>query len=290
MRKASSLSQSIQSYSSSTNSQFCSEPLFEGCSFTHNHRPTLSDTTTKFISCTFSGLTSTADGGAISCTGSNKHLLIKKCTLTSCVSSSGFGGGIYAASISLFLVETTCFVSCNSINKDGGGVYFSSGICFPLLSETSFISCSAQTFFSDTDGVDDGGGVCISCSFPSSQLHHIIKSCRFISCRCYDYGGGGYIITSSSIIGCTDSVFSSCTGDRAYSLGINHGATNADCLIHFCYFYGTTDTNSKTDICINYYTNTFSTPLLHSFSTKNPSKSVRTCVKWNNYQYRNWLP
>ena len=248
-----------------------------------------------FESCTFNGLVNPGNGGAITCSAISSdsykpQLIIKQCSFNSCTSSSGHGGGVSAVGVSLCTIEQTLFFDCNATYGYAGGVYFLSGAGFPLLSDTSFISCYAAISHNSLD-VNDGGGITISCSYPSTELHYIIQGCRFISCGCYDWGGGSYIYSHSAKLVCTDSLFSACTSATAEGMGINLGTTDAEFFIHFCYFACSTSSTPPTDVSINRYSNTFSSsPIFHSFSTKDPSKSVSTCVSWNNYQYRNWLP
>ena len=290
MRKDSSLSPSLSSYSLSSSNE-CDGSLYEGCSFTQSNRPTLTSTNTTFISCTFASLRSSENGSAIYCTGNDIKLCIKGCFFQSCESSSGFGGAIYIEDISSFFVTKTVFFNCKSTNKRGGGLYFTSSCYFPLVSDTSFISCYARNYDSIADPCDDGGGLIIFCSLPSSQLNYILQSCRFLSYGCNDFAGGGYIVLSSSRIGCTGCLFSGCKCSNAEGIGISLDTADANVLIVFCFFSCTAGSNSPTDITINYHAESFSSsPIFHSFSTKDPSKSVSTCVSWQNYQYRNWLP
>ena len=107
--------------------------IYEECSFIQSNRPALSTTSTKFMSCTFSTIRSTVDGGAISLTDSTQQLYITYCSFQSCVSSSGYGGAIYAYGISSFSVEKTFFFDCNSTYKDRGGIYLESSYCIPLV-------------------------------------------------------------------------------------------------------------------------------------------------------------
>ena len=278
------------SYSSLANNN-CDDSPYQSCTYDSDTLPALSTTTTKFISCTFTWLTSTYDGGALSLTDSNQQLHITDSSFTSCVSSSGFGGAIYAYEILSFSVEKTPFFDCNCTEKDGGGLYFESSLCYPLISDTSFLSCYARTNRDSRESIDDGGGITITCSFPSTELHYILQSCRFISCRCYDWGAGGALDVSSSVVGCADSLFSSCYCSLASALGISLITADAEFLIFFCCFIDNTGTSIPSDISFNRNAGEFSdSPFFHSFSTKDPSDSVTTCESWQNYQYRNWLP
>ena len=248
-----------------------------------------------FELCTFTSLSNSGNGGAITCSASSNsywkpQLIIKQCSFNSCKSSSGYGGGVYAGGLSSFLVEKTSFTNCNSTTQNGGGLAFSSSTCLPLLSDTTFISCYARNFYSSADYADDGGGVNIGCSYPSKQLHYIIQECRFISCGCYNWGAGGSIGFSYTLVGCTDCIFSACKSGTAEGLGIDLGTTDADCLIHFCYFSCSTSSTPPSDISINRNDGSFSTPFLHSFSTKPITKSVWTLVKWSDNGYPNWHP
>ena len=248
-----------------------------------------------FESCSFNSLSNSGNGGAITCSASsNSHykpqLIIKQSTFNLCTSSSGHGGGIYAGGLSSFIVEKTFFLNCNSTYKDGGGLFYSSSVGFPLLSDTSFISCYARmTRDTSPSSIDDAGGLYISTSFPSSELHYIIQGCRFLSCGCYNWGGGGALGVSYSVVGCANSLFSRCACNDAEGIGINLGTTVAEFFIHFCYFSCRTGTNPPTDVSINRNEGSFSSPFLHSFSTKSISKSLRTYFKWSDNGYSNWL-
>ena len=247
-----------------------------------------------FESCTFNNLGNTGDGGAITCSASSNsywkpQLLITGCSFRSCVSYSGYGGGVYAAGTSSFLVEKTIFTDCNSSSGYAGGVFFTSGNGLPLLSDTSFISCHARMTHNTVTEIDEGGAITICCSFPSEQIHNLIQSCRFISCACFDWGGGGYIVLSYCLFGCTESLFSACEGLVGDGLGIDLIGSSANILISFCFFSCNTRLNSPTDVSINCDTESFTLPCLHSFSTKDPSQSVSTIVNWGTYTSRNWL-
>ena len=246
-----------------------------------------------FQSCTFSNLINSGDGGAITCSASSNsywepQLFIKECSFSSCKSSSGNGGAIYADKTSSFVVEKTSFAKCNSTNMRGGGIYFTSSAGFPLLSDTTFISCYAQNS-PNSDTIDDGGGILISLSTVSTELHYIIQACRFISCGSYDWGGGSYIYSPSAKLGCTNSLFSSCTSRTAEGIGIDVRTAYADVLIHFCYFSCSTSPTTPTDISINRNAESSSSPSLHSFSTKAPPNSVKIWVNWSDKGYRNWF-
>ena len=297
MRKDYSISSSHY-YIPFTNTQLSTNAMFTGRIASHQESD-LSEASMDgpiyiFECCLFNNINNDESGGAIACIASSTdfykpQLIIKQSSFNSCKSASGFGGGVYTTGVSSFLVEQTSFIDCNATNGYSGGDYFASGVGFPLLSETSFISCYARMDWDSVNKIDDGGGLCISVSAPSSELHYIIQSCRFISCKCYDYGGGGYVIVSSSIIGCADCIFSACTCNRAEGLGITLGTEDSNCLIHFCYFSCSTGITPPTDISINRQAGSFSSPFLHCFSTKNPSKSVLLFVKWADDGFRNWF-
>ena len=248
-----------------------------------------------FASCTFNNLVNSGHGGAITCSASSSdfyipQLLIDKCSFKSCESSSGFGGAIYSGGLSSFSIAKTIFTFCNSTTKNGGGISVSSGAGLPIISDTTFMSCYARNFHSSTDTGDDAGGVYITSSFLCSGLHYILQSCRFISCGCYDWGGGGHVTVSYSVVGCTDSLFSACTCQRALGIGISIGTADADCLIHFCFFSCSTSSNSLTDICINRDAGSFSYPFLHSFSTTPITNSVCIIYSWGTRTNPSWLP
>ena len=179
--------------------------------------------------------------------------------------------------------------NCNSVTKNGGGIYFSSGVGFPLISDTSFISCYARNYYSSADNSDDGGGINIYCYLSSKELHYIIQSCRFNSCGCNDWGGGGYIGVSYSVVGCANSLFSACKSNNAEGIGLSLGTTEANFLFYFCYFSCSTGTTVPSDVTVNRNEGSFSSPFLHSFSTKSISKSLRTYFKWSDNGYSNWL-
>ena len=249
-----------------------------------------------FQSCTFSNLINTGDGGAITCSASftstwKPQLIIKQSTFNSCNSSLGFGGGVYVSGISLFSVEKACFSNCNSVDKQGGGFYFTSGVGLPLLSESSFISCYARNTSGSSGSYDDAGGIAVYSSFSSTELHYLLESCRFISCGCYDWGGGGHIGVGSAQLGCKDCLFSACKCSIAEGLGINLATTDSIFYIRYCFFSCTNRANCPTDLSFNRDAGALSnSPILHSFSTKNPAQSVNFGVRWTNYQPRNWLP
>ena len=272
-------------FSSSSSGNSCTSSSYDGCAFNSPTRPSLS-TITTFTSCNFTGFTYSNHGGAISCTGSSTKLYINQCSFKSCVSSAGHGGAIYADRMLSFSVEWTLFFSCNSSTKQGGGIYFISSYCFPLVSDTTFISCYAQNS-PNSDNFDDGGGLVITCSLPSSQLHYIIQSSRFLSCGCNDFGGGGYIVLNSSRTGCQNCLFSGCKCSTAEGIRFSLGTADANVLLLFCFFSCSTSSNPPTDVAINYYDATFTTLIFHSFSTKSASRSVGTWMKWTNYQCRN---
>ena len=284
----------LPSYSS-TNSQSCGVPLYKRCTFTQSYRPTLSSTTTQFISCTFNSLSNSGNGGAITCLSSSSNtwmpqLIIKHSTFNSCRSSSGFGGGIYAEGLSSFSLENTMLSNCNSTEKNGGGIYFTSTVGHPFLSDSSFISCYAQNVYSSTDTADDAGGVLLYSFLSSAEPHYILQSCRFISCGCYNFGGGGYIAVKTAVLGCTDTLFSGCNCNDAEGLGLSLVTEESNFPIHFSFFSCSTRTDPPTDITLNRDAGVFSSPFLHSFSTKNPSKSVYLLFQWIVYESRNWLP
>ena len=249
-----------------------------------------------FQSCTFYSLVYSESGGAISCIASSSdyyqpQLTIKECLFTSCKSSSGYGGRIYAEGLSSFAVKHTLIFDCHSTTKNGGGLVFSSSVGFPLLSEISFISCYARNYYSSADSADDGGGLFISSSAASTELHYIIQGCRFISCGCYDWGGGCFLGVSYSVVGCTDSLFASGKSNNAAAIGIHNDDSQANTLIYFCYFCYNIASQIPSDININRHAGTFSSsPIIHSFSTKDPSRSVYLYYQWAGYEYRNWLP
>ena len=275
---------------SSSNSN-CDDPFYEGCTFTQSNRPTLSGTTTSFLSCTFSSLTSTDDGGAISCAGNQKQLCIKQCSFISCVSSSGFGGGIYAEDSSSFFVEKSVLIDCNSTEKRGGGIYFTSAISFPVVSDAMFISCFASNESGSVYRVNDGGGIYFTPSLSSTQLHYILRSCRFISCGSYNVVGGCQSYYDSAVLGCTGSLFSSCKSSNAGALGISLKQAEANFFVSFCFFNSNVGTSTPTDITINRYAGSFSkSPIIQSLSTKSKDNSIRTCINWDDYQSPNWLP
>ena len=238
-----------------------------------------------FISCS-----SSSNGGAISCTGTNTKLEFVRCSFKSCVSSSGFGGAIYADGISTFSIEKTLFFDCNSTTKRGGGLRFISNKCFPLLSDTSFISCYASMICDTSPGsYDDAGGLSIVSSLSSTVFHYVLQWCRFIACGCYGWGGGGEITVSSAVLGCKDCLFSSCKCIDAEGIGFSLETENANVLIHFCYFSCSTSSTPPTDISINRNAGSFTTPIFHSFTIKEPSISVKTCFKWGTRTNRNWF-
>ena len=209
-----------------------------------------------FESCSFNNLINSGNGGAITCTGTvsnyfKPQLAIKESSFNSCKSTSGYGGGVCVAGLSLFIVDKAYFFNCNSTTQSGGGLTFSSSTCLPVISDTTFISCYARNYYSSADYADDGGGVSIGCSFPSTKLHYIIESCRFISCGCYDWGAGGNIAISSAVLGCADSLFSSCQCLLASALGISLETADADFLIRFCWFGYNTGTYMPSDIAFN---------------------------------------
>ena len=252
-----------------------------------------------FESCTFNGLVNPGNGGAITCSAISSdsykpQLIIKQCSFNSCTSSSGHGGGVSAVGVSLCTIEQTLFFDCNATYGYAGGVYFSSGVSIPSLSDTTFISCHARiTNDTSPNSIDDGGGIFLYTSFTSSSspnIHYIIQSCRFISCGCYNYGGGGYLLSDSAVLGCKDSFFSGCTCNTAEGIGVHLVTASADFFIHFCYFSCSAGTKPPTDVSINRNDGSFSIPFLHSFSTKDPSQSVSTISNWQTSTFCNWHP
>ena len=248
-----------------------------------------------FESCTFTSLSNSGSSGAITCSTTSSdyykpQLIIKESSFKSCRASSGYGGGVYINGLPSSLIHNCFFTHCNSSNAYAGGLYFNSAIGLPSLTENTFISCYARQFYIYKDYADDGGGIVLFSSLFSREIQFIIQSCHFISCGCYGWGAGGSLGFSSALVGCTDSLFSSCECSDAEGLGIDLGTTNADCLIHFCYFSCSSGTTYPTDISINSDVGSFSDPFLHSFSTKDKAKSLRTLVKWSDNGYPNWLP
>ena len=247
-----------------------------------------------FESCSFNSLSNSGNGGAITCSASfsdsyKPQLTIKQSTFKSCSSSSGYGGAAYINGPSSFIVEKTVFTDCNATYGYAGGLYFTSNRCLLLLSDSLFNSCHARMTCDSSKSIDDGGGFFISSSLPSTELHYIIQGCRFISCGCYDWGGGGCFGISSSVVGCANSLFSACKCGTAEAMGINLGTTDADFLIHFCYFSCNEDATYHTDVSINRYSGSFSSPFLHSFSIKPITKSVTTILNWTTSSSRNWF-
>ena len=249
-----------------------------------------------FESCTFSSLVNTGDGGAITCTGSvsdswKPQLIIQRCSFHSCNSSSGFGGGVYAGGLPSSFVEKSTFVGCHSIEKRGGGIYLSSSVGFPVVSDNAFISCYARVDSGSSGSVDDGGGIYITVTMLSTQLYYILQSCRFVSCGCYSWGGGVYVYSPSAIVSCSDSLFSSCTSLGGKGIGTDLRSTHSEFLTFFCFFTSEPSNSLVPDISINHNAGTFSeSSILHSFTTNDASKSVKTYVDWKDPTLRNWLP
>ena len=259
------------------------------CTYTQT-LPTFFSGTHAFKHVAFKSCSSSENGGSISCTGFETKLFITECSFTSCVSSSGYGGAIYAYGLSSTSVSQTLFFDCNSTNKNGGGVYLESSYCLPLLSYTLFISCHARMDRDSLSSTDDGGGFVISSSLESTELYYVVQSCRFLSCGCYEWGGGGAFGISSAVLGCLNSLFSACSCLRAEAIGISLGTADADLLIHFCFFSCTAGTTPPTDVSINRYSGSHSVPFLHSFSTKPITHSVSVTINWGTYTNQHWLP
>ena len=131
----------------------------------------------------------------------------------------------------------------------------------------------------------------MSSSTSSTFLSEFIESCQFIWCRCYGYGDAGYIYCESGVLACKDSIFVFCHAENSGTLGLELMDAHSNFFIQFCFFGSNVGTIVLTDVTINRGSDSFSgSPIRHSFSTKSPSRSVRTIVEWWQSAWPNWLP
>ena len=242
---------------------------------------------TDFDKCESTGSNS---GGAIYCTSGS--LTIEDCTFKTCKSPSGSGGAVYASGVSSFTIEKSLLTDCNATYGYGGGVLFTSESCSPLLSDTFLIACHAsENADLSSQSVDDGGGASIESLMTSETLSFIFQSCRFLSCNCYDWGGGAYVYSPSALTGCKESLFSICTSREGEGLGVAVRNSNAGFFVRFCFFSSASPSSIVPDISLNRNDENFSdSSVLHSLSTKSPDISVKTMVGWKFLKHPYWLP
>ena len=173
----------------------CTAHPYIGCSFTQDRRPSLS--TSTFISCTFTSITSTGNSAAIYFT-TGSSLSIEFCLFTSCSSTvprneeSG-GGAVHITVAATLTIISTVFYKC--VSSYLGGAVFAQGACKSSnISFCTFVECTGSR----------GGGL-MTYSGPTSD----IISSRFFSCSATLSGGAFYHnsgFTNSSVF-ITNSLF-----------------------------------------------------------------------------------
>ena len=209
-------------YSSSSNSSFtecvkkntssfllhntdCASPSYEECSFTG---PThvIVTSTTSFLRCTFSTMSSDDQGAAIY----SKSTALVSVTVTSCVladCTAGMNGGaIYLSGINSLTVTGSVFQNCITNSEEsepgGGGIYVDGLESCLYVSTSSFINCKS------TVGHRGGSG------FFASQIKSLCTySTRFISCSSTNAGGALFFLQVSNDLLVSDSLFSNNTAD-----------------------------------------------------------------------------
>ena len=152
--------------------------------FADNNKKPISSSSTEgdyfFTSCTFTGLTSANNGGAILFTLSGT-LTITLSTFTSCSSNTPLpydyrGGGAVCLESGTLRASSTLFISCTSVSYAGG-----------LLAQTGCKS-SSVLFCTFKCCTSRWGGGLMTFLGPTSSL----LSSRFISCTGAVSGGGFY--------------------------------------------------------------------------------------------------
>ena len=228
-------------------------------------KQTVSESTT-FTSCTFTSLSSTESGGAISCRVSNTKLSLFLCIFDHC-SSTGEGGAIVVNGITELSVGSSTFFSCvgRHITGDysgGGGIMIRNLVGTVSLDSSCFISCNTTS---------DGGAISIySCTLTSMEETICSKSNRFISCHSVPggnspAGGGCHDSVSDRVLGILNCLFTSCT--TTFSSGAVYMDKPATLpypvmFSFFCNNYGKNDGND-----VYFGTTPSKSPLLYCFST-----------------------
>ena len=136
---------------------------------------------TTFISCTFTHLRSTSNGGAISFSNkANGILTVSFCIFTECSCTvpcaEFYGGGAVFSNCGKFFSSSSSYISCVSPSH-GGGILTQTS-CVATIASSAFISCSASFA---------GGGMI---SYNGSSVS--VSDSRFMCCHCTLYGGGLY--------------------------------------------------------------------------------------------------
>ena len=185
-----------------------------------------------FISCTFTSLTSSESGGAISFTHGDT-LSVDQCAFTDCTSTHSVqhyegGGGVFSNCGSLLSVTSSTFIRCTAVSF-GGGVLATKDCNHATVSLCNFFTCSAN----------HGGGLNLFFG-PSSS----ISSSCFFSCTADAVGGGLYHDSKTSCyITLSDLLF---TGNTANNNGDRGGGgfedyrslTSYPISISFSFFKG----------------------------------------------------
>ena len=268
----------LHSFSSSSNTDCTGQP-YEGCQFNADH-PVLSlSSSTSFLSCTFTLLSSPYSGGAISFTSGNS-LTISDCIFTSCTTSVDFdsweGGGAVCIKSGSLTVSSSLFISCTTVSY-AGGIFAHSDCSAASVSFSTFINCEA----------DHGSGLTTYYGPSSTTLSN-----KYISCYAYSVGGGLYHDgNSSDFISLSDSLFTNNKANSDSDTSRGGGAfedyrKNAyTSKYSFSFFTGNTAPNGVGNDISVILTALSGSPITHCFTT------TSTNSFWNNYRYElGWLP
>ena len=178
----------------------CNNSPYEGCTFNPPRESFSLTTSASFTSCTFTGLTSNSNGGAIAFVNNIHGVLnLLSCIFIQCrcnvaAGNNNLGGGSVCVNSPSTLYAYSCiFIGCTTPGF-GGGIFAERECVYSTVILCTFVSCSAEI----------GGGMSIFFG-PSSRT----SSCRFISCNADYVGGGVYhdCLTDDRSFLLTDSFF-----------------------------------------------------------------------------------
>ena len=239
-----------------------------------------------FISCNNNQNRPEGDGGAISYSVLNGHLIVTSCYFFNCIAYQKEGGAIDVRDADYATISSSSFVNCqthlpHSGIIGGGGINLRSIQQIPLISLCIFISCSSG---------NDGGGASIW-DFSSSITDPICSSCCFIGGTTGDAGAGVILYNNTNPSPCSNCLFSSNDADFGGAIYIYYVTYPSNSYpIQFCFFHANSASKYGNDVAIENFLLNQDNPIInYSFSTVGSNRLAYHDSGWHNTTV-DWLP
>ena len=286
VRKHTPLPLSLYDLSSNNSDSSCRD----SCLFTLN--PLTLSSSATFASCVWRNCKADYGGGIyLNVSNSGVSLTVTKSEFHSCEADPYRGGGIYVEGIGSLQVRDSLFHKCSAGGFDdygGGGIEVNTCGEYPLIEDTSFISCQSGS---------DGAGMGIW----SPPFYH--KTCllnsRFVSCRAAPFGndndGASLMVWNSSALICiSNSIFahshSEYRGGAVTQYIFNNASHSSSIHLFLFCFFKDNSAEFKPGNDVYFHDWIPSNPFLHCFSTTQEYRISYYSSRDYHFDKDNWLP